>query len=416
MTLKQSADEAFRLKNFEQAADLYRQVRAKNPYDSDAICVHASALRMAGNLIQADDALGNGVHRFPDHKRLSFLYADSAIKLQLWSEAEERWAEYARNFGVDEHVYVGRAVALYFQGQHEEAERFLTEGLDRFEDHPALLCWLGQVKGALGDWRSALFALAQARTKEPNSRAINDAYGRALYHVVSEEEESDHLIAQITKVSDPESRQLLMRFQSLGMDCELGLLQRHFEAEPLHLMRWSSIEAYMLHRLLKSRFEGVGDPNQMTIMISKSGEYVLHHTPTGSSFHTFLRTTDISLDELKKKHFRRMAQLRDMLISDLESGRTIFVLKGKPAAIEPHYLNIFEAMASYGPAYLLVVIRSNEQPEKVNIVRPGLMLATLNHFGSDSGTWDIDYDAWLRVCKRALDYRAYVTPALDGVR
>jgi len=61
-------------------------------------------------------------------------------------------------------------------------------------------------------------------------------------------------------IHEDAQRHLLMRFEALGENCELGFVQRHFGAEPLGLLRWAGISNASLVTALDTAFAGVGDP------------------------------------------------------------------------------------------------------------------------------------------------------------
>src|SRR4029077_19430059 len=69
--------------------------------------------------------------------------------------------------------------------------------------------------------------------------------------------------------------QLMMRFESLGENCEFGLAQRRCGAEPLGLLRFASAPLPVLLAGLRGRFEGMGDPEQIDIQVSTNRQEYL---------------------------------------------------------------------------------------------------------------------------------------------
>ena len=61
--------------------------------------------------------------------------------------------------------------------------------------------------------------------------------------------------------------ELTMRFESLGSNCEFGLVQRNFGAEPLSLLRWSNLTPTSLCAMLETRFDDVGNPENSFVQI-----------------------------------------------------------------------------------------------------------------------------------------------------
>ena len=81
--------------------------------------------------------------------------------------------------------------------------------------------------------------------------------------------------------------QLVTRFESLGDNCEFGLVQRKMGAEPLGLLRFSYIELPLLLRGLRRGFEGLGDPDTTEVAADPNGEFVVRELVYGMTYHTF---------------------------------------------------------------------------------------------------------------------------------
>jgi hypothetical protein len=64
-----------------------------------------------------------------------------------------------------------------------------------------------------------------------------------------------------------EQREALLNVQSLGVNCEIGFVQRLVGAEPLGLFRWTFAPLDKLLPALESRFEGLGAPGTLQIQV-----------------------------------------------------------------------------------------------------------------------------------------------------
>jgi hypothetical protein len=60
-------------------------------------------------------------------------------------------------------------------------------------------------------------------------------------------------------------RDLVLNFESIGDNCEFGLVQRMAGAEPLGLLRFSSTPLPLLVRALRARFDGLADPANVLV-------------------------------------------------------------------------------------------------------------------------------------------------------
>ena len=61
----------------------------------------------------------------------------------------------------------------------------------------------------------------------------------------------------------PELEPLMRQVESLGINCELGLVQRHCLAEPLGLFRFAYTPLEGLVAALHQDFAGIGDPGEL---------------------------------------------------------------------------------------------------------------------------------------------------------
>jgi hypothetical protein len=63
----------------------------------------------------------------------------------------------------------------------------------------------------------------------------------------------------------PDDRDLVLNFESIGDNCELGMLQRQVDVEPLGLLRFAGAPLRNVVRPLNARFAGVADPDRIQI-------------------------------------------------------------------------------------------------------------------------------------------------------
>jgi hypothetical protein len=68
--------------------------------------------------------------------------------------------------------------------------------------------------------------------------------------------------------------ELLLQFESLGDNCELGLVQRRAGVEPLGLFRFAGAPLRHLIRALETRFAGMADPAHVRVQ-PENGEYMI---------------------------------------------------------------------------------------------------------------------------------------------
>jgi hypothetical protein len=203
----------------------------------------------------------------------------------------------------------------------------------------------------------------------------------------------------------PDHSELVSRFVSLGLNCEFGLVQRHCMAEPMGLLRFAFTPFPGLLDALRHRFAGVGDSGQLSITLTKSGEYVAADTRYGFDFHTQMRAPACTEDQVRSRMCRHFAYLAGLLIDELTLGEKIFVYRPLRAS-EPHATahKLLACLRRYGPGRLLWVGYSDD-PAKAGDVAwlvPGeIMVGLLDHYTPPRYAVTTAFETWLKICRGA---------------
>ena len=202
------------------------------------------------------------------------------------------------------------------------------------------------------------------------------------------------------------AERFLLRFESLGDNCEFGLVQRRCGAEPLGLLRWSAIAAAELVRGLDAGFDGIGDPVNMTYRIEGGGhpEYLIDDRAYALTFHTFLNPTDVAESELIPRQAARLRFLRRKLLEDLAEGRKIFVIKRNDGLSEPELLAVLAALRRHNPRVRLLGVLAagpKHPPGSLQVTPEGLICGYIEHFAPLASAHDVALETWLALCVQA---------------
>jgi tetratricopeptide (TPR) repeat protein len=338
-------------------------VQARFPDEPMPVAYNGQALREAGRLDEADHLLTEGMERFPSNVAVAIEHAYVATHRSNWGEASRRWEAVRQRFPGDDSVRYGYGdFLMLLQSDHID----------------------GNVGGVPDNmtWHAGLTALGQAATGlETTVSSVPDGVPASEYD-------------------------LAMLFESLGENCEFGLIQRRCGAEPLGLLRWAGTHHQNLMQMLASQFDGVGQRENTFVQLVE-GEYVIISTNHFST-HTFIREHMVDQARFIGSACRRLTFLRKKLIEDLQSGLKIFVRKRSTERNdldEAH--NLHRAIRRYGNSTLLYVIASDDTnpPGAVREICDGLLIAYLAYIPLEPQR--ASKDAWLVVMRKAAD--AWIT-------
>jgi tetratricopeptide (TPR) repeat protein len=403
----------------------HRILRA--PAHPVAYLAAARALRAAKRLDEAEAVASEGLRgaaggRFllqTEMARIAEMRADPALALQRWQGIVDA---YPRQ-GVG---YAGVGRALMKLDRLDSADAFIRSACARLPDDTDLMRLAAHVAAARRQWNDALFRWDQVLARLPGDAGAVRGRGAVLWQQNTVQagpagettrageaaaglaeaglaEAGGGGIVEVGRVADPVAHALLMQFESLGQNCEFGLVQRRFGAEPLGLLRWAFVQPLQLAHLLETRFAGLGEPDNVALERTPWGEYCVRDTACNLEFHTF-QTQDIGdAAVFLDKQGRRLRWLREKLLTDLAEAAKIFVYKPLLPLPDAHAARLQRALAQLGPARLLLVERAagGVVPGSATLER-GLLRGHLSVINPVvKGRWDIPFDEWLSVCQQA---------------
>ncbi len=210
---------------------------------------------------------------------------------------------------------------------------------------------------------------------------------------------------------------LLSRFESLGQNCEFGLVQRQAGAEPLGLLRFSSTPLPQLLAALEARLEGMGSAATTEVLISPNGqEYMVKDRRFGFLYHAWVNVDEMSPEAILQREIRRIPLLVRKLLEDLAAAEKIFVFKGMEAVSEEEALPLAMALRRYGPNTLLLTTLADARHPggTVEWRGPGLLVGYLDRFAPEHNAHDFLFDQWIGLCRAAWRLRLAAAPARPG--
>jgi hypothetical protein len=214
----------------------------------------------------------------------------------------------------------------------------------------------------------------------------------------------DARIAAMRALVGLSPRELTLCFESLGHNCEFGILQQHLGAEPIGLLRFAGVTMNNLVEGLRRGFAGVGDEVVVRTHPTRSGrlEYIIHDDRYGIGLHSFCTTDDASADEVRAKHQNRLVFAGRRFANVLASGKRLFVFQRRGQITRSQALVVLNLLQGFGPNALLYVDTEPGLPSgAVEQVGYGLFHGRLDRLAPADDIGDLDIAGWLSVCANA---------------
>lgn len=208
-----------------------------------------------------------------------------------------------------------------------------------------------------------------------------------------------------------DDRELMFKFESLGENCEFGLVQRRCGAEPLGLLRFASTPMRHLLGALDGRFRGLGAPDTLAVEVSASGqEYMVADKQYGLRYHAWVKVGEMPPDDIHHRESRRLPILVRKMIEDLEGADKTFVIKGMGPVAEEEVLPLVAATRRYGPNTVLLVTLADQHHPATTVEwrAPGFMTGYIRRFAPGDNAHDLLLDDWLSICREAYRLRCEV--------
>jgi hypothetical protein len=209
--------------------------------------------------------------------------------------------------------------------------------------------------------------------------------------------------------------ELMMEFESLGDNCEFGLVQRGAGAEPLGLFRFAGINSPVdvrLERLvaaLDGELAGLGSPENVSVELAGAEgrrEFMVRESAYDLLYHTFLREGEIEPEELHKRESLRLQFLKRKLLQDLKNGEKIWVWKSNLRITLDRIERLVAALRRRGPNTLLWVVEADHDHPSGSVERggDGLLRGYVEKLAPYEAAADISAQGWLEMCQAAYNF------------
>jgi hypothetical protein len=195
---------------------------------------------------------------------------------------------------------------------------------------------------------------------------------------------------------------LLQLFESLGDNCDLGVVQRAVGIEPFGLFRFAACKAPDVAVLLRERFQPLGEPEDLWLEeVGPLREYRVKSRRYSFESHTDRYAGKDDPDVARAAQMEKIGFLKARLIGDCSRARKLFVIKGTADGVTVR--EIAAQLKTYGPNSLLWVRLAGpkHQAAAVERIADNLLAGYVSHFGTYDGDPNLPVEEWVEVCANA---------------
>jgi hypothetical protein len=203
--------------------------------------------------------------------------------------------------------------------------------------------------------------------------------------------------------------ELMLAFESLGDNCEFGLVQRRLGVEPISLLRFAGItrpgkfRVVAMAEALGAGFRGLGKDGSVEVYLDgrdEKQEYSIRESVYRLMSHTFIKESDGDPEQLQASETQRLKFLRLKLVKDLSVGRRIWVWKSIETPDVSDIMPLLAALRRLGPNKLLWVVEATEpaQAGTIEQLDHDFVKGYVEKIAPYQAAYDSDLTSWLLIC------------------
>lgn len=196
---------------------------------------------------------------------------------------------------------------------------------------------------------------------------------------------------------------LLNQFESLGHDCEFGLLQRRYGAEQISLLRFGDITPENLVLGLDAGFGEASDPRYVRAVAYKDADFRIHQEKYSFRYHTYMYPAEHTADEVAARHVKLLDRFRRITMERIADAEKMFVYKRVAPIGDAEAMALHLALRRHGRNTLLYVVPADvDHPSGyvTTTAYEGLLKGYVDHFWLH-GDKDFVDRHWLELCVNA---------------
>jgi len=194
----------------------------------------------------------------------------------------------------------------------------------------------------------------------------------------------------------------MQQFESLGENCDLGVVQRAVGLEAFGLFRFAACDAAGVAALVRTRFAPLCVPGDLWLdVVGPEREYWVKSKSSSFEAHTNRHADRDAATVVLQGEIEKASHLTARLLRDLSRGSKLCVFKGRS---DLHTIrDLASALQAHGPNCLLwVKVADGERaPGIVERDSSELLLGYVSHYGTYDGAPSLPVEEWVAMCANA---------------
>jgi hypothetical protein len=202
-----------------------------------------------------------------------------------------------------------------------------------------------------------------------------------------------------------ETAQFLPNFQSLGDDCEFGIVQREAGVDPLGLFRFCLVSLTNVTNGIIRDFAGIADEDHFEIVEythDAAHDYMGRENTYGMLYHTRRYPGKDDPNVLKTQEMQRLKFMARKFLEDIELPDRIFVAKRKQGLAPDEIAKLLALLHRRGQSQLLWVSEAPPgiAPGSAERLAEKLVAAYVDRIDV-APLKDVSVESWITACRSA---------------
>lgn len=393
---------------------IWKTLYERNSESNEYIIGYGCALKESEKYDEAEDVFSQALQTQPDNVEIHANFAQIAAARRNWDAAANRWQKIINLFPDVTSVWIMAADAYRQAGWLQDATELLNAAIKLEPRRVELHVHQAMTAEKAGEWDQAVHYWDAASLLSPKDLNIQNSRGDAIWQATMSCLEKNNAPTKSSTVISPETpeagehlKKLALSFEGLGDNCEFGIVQRRFGADPIGLFRFAAIDITTLADLAKEKFASLGTRETTELDLTADDEYLIRDTKNPYHMHCFVRKDSVDPEKFLSQQISRINFLKRKLIEDLESAEKIFVYKSSYGTDERDIINLHEVLCQFGANTLLVVQKCSDanSPGSTKILRPNIILGYVETLYNQIDS-PIDFSSWKKIMELSYRYKA----------